>query len=323
MLLEPLVSTVETIKARIAIHGSTLRQNETRTRAALIDPLLTALGWDATDPALVTPEYRVDVGWADYALAGVGNQPVAVIEAKRLGSVVENHLEQAVGYCIQQGIAYAGVTDGNHWQLYRTFEPVPLADKLVLDVSISDAPAHETALQLLLLWRPNMASGQPVAANAPISIEDSSAPSDIVTPQADNASPSTTTNPIVQTSGDWIPLSQIDDVTGKEAPMEIRFSDGELRPVRAWWQLLVESAEFLVRSGSLTPGHLPISNGRGLRFINSSPLSPTGRNYITPKTISSGITLETHLSSKAIVNYSKRLLNHFGTNPEAVDLRFE
>ena len=168
MLLEPLASTIETIKSRIERHGPSLRQNETRTRAALIDPLLTALGWDTADPALVTPEYRVDVGWADYALAGVGNQPVAVIEAKRLGSIVENHLEQAVGYCIQQGIAYAGVTDGNRWQLYRTFEPVPLAEKLVLDVSIATTAPHESALKLLLLWRPNLASGRPVAANEPI-----------------------------------------------------------------------------------------------------------------------------------------------------------
>ena len=94
------------------------------------------------------------LGWADYALHGLGTQPIAIIEAKRLGSIVDNHLEQAVGYCIQQGIAYAGVTDGSHWQLYRTFEPVPLVDKLVLDIHIADAPAHQSALQLLLPLAP-------------------------------------------------------------------------------------------------------------------------------------------------------------------------
>ena len=167
MLLEPLISTIETIKARIERHGSSLRQNETRTRAALIDPLLQALGWDTADPVLVTPEYRVDVGWADYALAGLGNQPTAVIEAKRLGSILENHLEQAVGYCIQQGIAYSGVTDGNRWQVYRTFEPVPLAEKLVLDVSIANAPTHESALKLLLavLASQRLASGSLIPPN--------------------------------------------------------------------------------------------------------------------------------------------------------------
>lgn len=43
MLLEPLVSVIEIIKARIEDHGPSLRENETRTRMALIDPLLQAL----------------------------------------------------------------------------------------------------------------------------------------------------------------------------------------------------------------------------------------------------------------------------------------
>ena len=322
MLLEPLVSTIETIKMRIDAHSASLRQNETRTRAALIDPLLQALGWDTTDPTLVTPEYRTG-GWADYALIGPGNRPVAIIEAKRLGSVVENHLEQAVGYCIQEGIAYAGVTDGSHWQLYRTFEPVPLVEKLVLDVSIANTPPHEAALKLLLLWRPYLASGQPVTANP--SIVDITATVASGSLIRDDDATDSLPAPIQPTdvSIDWIPLSKIDNVTGQRAPVEIRFAGVETRPVRAWWQVLVESAEFLARRGTLTTDHFPISNGRGMRFINSVQQSPNGRNYITPKTISNGVTLETHLSSKAIVSYSKRLLTHFETSPETVELRFE
>ena len=144
MPLDDLVSVIETLQQRIATHRQSLQQNEIRTRMALIDPLLTALRWDVSDPALVTPEYSVDGGWADYALRGLGNQPAAIVEAKRLGTLVENHLSQMVNYCIQEGIAYAGVTDGSHWQLYRTFEPVPMADKIVLDVNISNT-GHTSA----------------------------------------------------------------------------------------------------------------------------------------------------------------------------------
>ena len=288
----------------------------------MIDTLLTALRWDVSDPALVTPEYRTG-GWADYALIGPGNKPAAIIEAKRLGSVVENHLEQAVGYCIQEGIAYAGVTDGNHWQLYRTFEPVPLVEKLVLDVNLYNSPAHESALKLLLLWRPNLASGQPVIANPSIVDITAAVASGSAIWDADASDSLLTSIPPNDASIDWIPLSGIENVTGKRAPVEIRFSGGETRPLRAWWQVLVESAEFLVRRGTLTTDHLPNDNARGLRFINSAQQSPNGRNYITPKTISNGITLETHLSSKAIISYSKRLLTHFGTSLETVELRFE
>ena len=320
MLLEPLVSTIETIKERIAAHGHTLRQNETRTRTALIDPLLIALSWDTADPALVTPEYRVDVGWADYALAGTGNQPIAVIEAKRLGSIVENHLEQAVGYCIQQGIAYAGVTDGNRWQLYRTFEPVPLADKLVLDVSINDAPSHESALKLVLLWRPNLASGQPVPANTPVLIEYS--PSQ-VTPLPVVPSPGTqqiTPNVPDPDLGKWTKLSQIGNVKGQKPPKAVKFSNGNPRDIRAWWQVFHEVAEWLVQRGTLTADKLPIM---GIASINSSPFGPSGKPFEQPKEVSAGIFIRAKQSSAAIVKSSTLLLQHFQIDPSTVELQLD
>ena len=56
-MLDDLVDVIETLQERIQTHSATLRANEIRTRTALIDPMLTALGWDVSDPALVTPEY--------------------------------------------------------------------------------------------------------------------------------------------------------------------------------------------------------------------------------------------------------------------------
>ena len=59
MPLDDLVQVIETVQKRIRDHGDSLRQNEIRTRVVLIDPLLTALGWDVADPGLVTAEYDV------------------------------------------------------------------------------------------------------------------------------------------------------------------------------------------------------------------------------------------------------------------------
>ena len=323
MLLEPLASTIETIKGRISTHGPTLRENETRTRMALIDPLLQALGWDTTDPALVTPEYRVDVGWADYALRSAGNKPAAVIEAKRLGSIVENHLDQAVGYCIQQGIAYAGVTDGSHWQLYRTFEPVPLVEKLVLDVSIAGAPAHEAALKLLLLWRPNLASGQSVEANSSVllgNLDVSPELSSIIEPSA--IADSITRDVTADKSADWTPLPKVHLVTGQGrnlAPREVRFNRGESKTVSSWAQMHIEVADWLVRNGRVNASHFPI---RGLGFINSIPQGPSGRPFGLSHQISGGIYLNIKMSASSCVNNSKKLLTHFVVGPETVELKF-
>ena len=101
-LLEPLVSTIETIKGRIAAHGAVLRENETRTRMALIDPLLQALGWDTSNPSVVMPEYSVGSGRADYALLYEDGRPAALFEAKHLSEPLErpNHQEQVFTYAL-------------------------------------------------------------------------------------------------------------------------------------------------------------------------------------------------------------------------------
>ena len=62
MLLEELLSVVETLRGRIAAHGPALRQSEALTRYALIDPLLRGLSWDTADPSQVVVEYRSESG---------------------------------------------------------------------------------------------------------------------------------------------------------------------------------------------------------------------------------------------------------------------
>ena len=56
MWLDDLNELVDTLKQRIEQHKDVLGKNETATRYALIDPLLTALGWDLQDPGQVQTE---------------------------------------------------------------------------------------------------------------------------------------------------------------------------------------------------------------------------------------------------------------------------
>ncbi|MCE2500786.1 MAG: type I restriction enzyme HsdR N-terminal domain-containing protein [Dehalococcoidia bacterium] len=127
MLLDDLVGVIETLKQRIQAHGATLRANEIRTRVALIDPLLTALGWDVSDPALVTPEYTVGEGRADYALHGSESIPAAIVEAKRLGHALnDDERMQMLNYANARGVRYAAVTDGDVWEFYEVFRQAPL-----------------------------------------------------------------------------------------------------------------------------------------------------------------------------------------------------
>ncbi len=67
-LLLPLLNTIETVRERINSARSVGGWNEAQTRASLIDPILTALGWDTANPALVLHEYRTPDGQADYVV---------------------------------------------------------------------------------------------------------------------------------------------------------------------------------------------------------------------------------------------------------------
>lgn len=58
-MLDQLVACIEHLRERITNHGASLRENETRTRLQLVDPLLLSLGWDVSDPELVIPEYVI------------------------------------------------------------------------------------------------------------------------------------------------------------------------------------------------------------------------------------------------------------------------
>ena len=162
-MLDDLVEVIEALKGRMATYRADLQANETRTRTALIDPILRVLGWDVSDPALVTPEYNVGSRRPDYALLKDNASPCALfLEAKKLGEPLVNHQEQMVRDANMAGVPYAGLTDGDHWEVYTVFEAKPIAQRRILSVALHATTAHESALQLLMLWRPNISSTRPV-----------------------------------------------------------------------------------------------------------------------------------------------------------------
>ena len=124
-MLDDLVKVIETLQQRMRSHGATLRENEIRTRMALIDALLQALGWDTADPATVRPEYDVSRLRVDYALLRLDGNPAAVVEAKKLGESLEPHRMQMLNYANASAIRYAGLSDGDRWEWIALSEFVP------------------------------------------------------------------------------------------------------------------------------------------------------------------------------------------------------
>ena len=99
--------------------GSVERLNETETRTHVIDPLIKAMGYETLDQ--VRREYHLSASghFIDYLLTA-GDQRV-VVEAKPLGTALSaRESSQLVGYCAQEGVRWALLTNGLAWIVFDT-----------------------------------------------------------------------------------------------------------------------------------------------------------------------------------------------------------
>ena len=134
---------------------SDYRYNEATTRKVLVDPMLTALGWDLHN--LDQCGYEIDPKgelWgkkpADYVLGTPRGRTVVVIEAKQIYNslVGEKEEEQLAGYVegLLSGIAV--LTNGTNWYIYNLRRGGSFSEKLAGEVHLLECNLHEGAQTL-------------------------------------------------------------------------------------------------------------------------------------------------------------------------------
>ncbi len=114
--------------------------NEANTKAHVIEPLLSALGWDPLDIDVVDREVKVfDGTFLDYALK-LSGVPRVYVEAKSLGESLDDKrfMAQAINYANNDGVLWCVLTNGIRWSVYKTNEPVAMDRKLLLEVDLAD-----------------------------------------------------------------------------------------------------------------------------------------------------------------------------------------
>ena len=308
-MLDKLIHEIELLRRRIQKHRDELQANEIRTRMALVDPLLQALGWNVADPAIVMPEYDAGGGRADYALLGPDGTPTITVEAKRLGESLSNHRMQMLNYANAAGIGYAALTDGNHWELYDVFTKGTLDGRRILDIAIDQATDSEASLafRLLLLWRPNLELVKP---ERPI------LGTDQVTPQIQ---PNRDNKPI---ENGWVAFSDYRPEAGTRPPQLIRFPGGTEASVQYWWQILKHSAEWLVSAGLLTDDKLPVPSGPKGYIMKAERHDQRGKPFASPENIAgTNSQIDRHGSAATILRRALLLLKHCGQDSRAVYVR--
>ena len=282
MALDDLKETIETLRERIKAHRPYLEGYETRTRQVLIDPMLRALGWDVGDPNSVELEYGIKRKWADYALMESG-RPIAVIEAKALGRPLnDDEKMQALNYANMDGIDYMAITNGDHWQMFDVFKRGQLDDRILMEFQLTRDESYACALQALGLWRPNLASGEPKEAVAPVVIKPSHDESEPATPEPNSgqevAEPSN--------NGDWELLTSLKVEKGQKPPAFIKFSNSSPKPIKNWADLLESVAKHLVETDKLSAQDCPVPiKRRSKRYLlHTKPIHP-GNEFVIKRKI--------------------------------------
>ena len=278
MVLEALHELIETLQARIAEHGPALQQSEALTRYALIDPLLRGLGWDTGDPSQVLVEYRSDAGQADYALFGESPKPQVIVEAKKLGTHLDQKVRlQVTGYCQEEGVPFAVITDGRLWEIYDIYQPVAMKDSIVTALDLGDEAA-KLCLEALALWRPSVAAGKVKTGSPPL-----------VDAQASAAEAPAAQNPASQFSNDgpWHRLSEFTPQP-KTKPAVLMLPDKREIKVSTWSQLVMEVVERAKSTGTITDTQLPIRFGSAKsNFIHSRNDRGNGQRFATSQNVES------------------------------------
>jgi hypothetical protein len=127
---------------------------EQNTKAALIDPLLSALGWDVEDIDEVSREYRrkPQDNPVDYALFML-RSPRLFVEAKGLEKDLSDRrwISQILGYATVVGVEWCVLTNGDEYRLYNAHAPVDVEQKLFRVVRISESDQEEYTLETLEL----------------------------------------------------------------------------------------------------------------------------------------------------------------------------
>ena len=140
--------SIEVARQVLSDYDEYLRHNETATRTVVIDPVLCALGWDVTNPALVQLELRFNGNKTDYVLFRGDKTILAVVEAKPAGSGLEKDRKQASGYAAEVAAPFAVLTNGGRWEAWGMHSSKRRSENVFVEVNLTTGEVAKLALTL-------------------------------------------------------------------------------------------------------------------------------------------------------------------------------
>ena len=101
--------------------GRFIDENEASISQGIVLRILNSLSWPTFNTSIVFPEYSFEGGRVDYALCHPANQPIILLEVKRVGKIGGAEL-QLFQYAFHKGTPIVILTDGLKWKFYLPAE---------------------------------------------------------------------------------------------------------------------------------------------------------------------------------------------------------
>ncbi|MBP7703172.1 MAG: type I restriction enzyme HsdR N-terminal domain-containing protein [Candidatus Hydrothermae bacterium] len=341
--------TLASITEKIKKFRSLYEQNEMAVRDQIVNPILRDLGWNPENPEEVQPNVSTEEGIPDYSLIKNGKK-ILFVEAKKLSVDIEQRevIRQLAKYSFSEGTKYGVLTNGAVWILIRSFEEgTTLTERIVWKVDLENEELPTVLRKIVTISKTNIehievlvkkvqildeiwqslldepeemikglipvvksiiSQGYPSYQFEDSEIEDllKERVKEIISGPFEKEAPPETT--------------PIESISWRGSPRKMKLK-GEIFELHNSFEILVNTANWLIKNGKLKASDCPVGIGRGKRnLINNEPKHKYGDAFRAPKKLSNGLWIETHYSTASCINYAKRLLEKFGVSSDILKI---
>ena len=271
------------VQEAASTYKKSLLSNEDATRAALVDPVIRALGWNIGNPNMVEVEKTLNntkQSRVDYALFDGNGAVKAIVEAKPLSQNLGSHVQQLVQYAFGFQVTSLFLTNGLVWHHYTQFSPNNFAPTRILDLSSDDL----IEVAAYLVQELDAAKFWQIQPDVDVLAQDvNQLRSDLTTLQQQikrlMAGHQPLPLPPPPPPSNWIDLNNITDAK-KTKPSSLRLPDDTIIAVKYWRDVLTESTKFVLAQVSRLP--IPLSDKSGMTVNLLDTVKPSkGSAFVT------------------------------------------
>jgi len=340
---------IEILIEKMKKHRSLYEQNEMATRSQIIEPILRGLGWNIENPEEVQPNTPVEEGVPDYSLLKSGKN-ILFIEAKKMSiDIVQKEvIRQLAKYCFGEGMKYGVLTNGAVWLLFRAFqEGTTIVERIIWKTDIENDEITATIRRLNTISKENITDIDNLIKKLQIldeiwhSLLDE--PKDLVRvfipsfeslikegyPQYEfdqteiedfiKERVKELISPIEETVIE--PMTITEPLKWEGAKMRKMKIESDIYEIRNSYDILVNTAEWLIKKSKLRSDNCPIVSGYKRNLVNTQPKHRYEDGFRAPKKLSNGLFIETHASTAGCINNARKLLEKFGYSKNILELK--